>query len=495
MTSDIETYDDSKKDVPEKQGTPEEMKIVKLLESLYCKLNIINHIHTQFKFYKMDSLKIFYYYNNKYGWLKTCPNSFMIYVCEETLNYLRTYQQMMIPSKIKKIFPLFQNNVLSWHSQLKSTDIDNLPKFNVINQVRYKDSKEALSFENKSSNRIIFNFKNNKNEIDNEKYFNIYNMKYSLDDINKWKSKDKEIVENYLFSILSCKESIKVLTDCIFTALSGNVLRYLVCITGETKNGKSTFFNLLNSMFGNYAKTIDEKIFIEKKDSETHPEREDLLHLRIGTFTEPPSKCKLNESFIKKVTGGDDITVRPLYVAPYTGKPTCSLFMACNKPPIFTAEPAMNERLVVFNFPNKFEKNIEEDNRLLNIESKLFTYIMTTGKIIDKVVETDKMKEARNIITDQSNIIKQFINETENYEINKNAIFSFSKFIKDLKIWAISEGQYNKFKDHIEDKENLKKLLEKEGILPKLRKDGTLCPKQGKFRNPYTGLEFINYEE
>jgi len=46
---------------------------------------------------------------------------------------------------------------------------------------------------------------------------------------------------------------------------------------------------------------------------------------------------------------------------------------------------------------------------------------------------------------------------------------------------------FAKFKDHIEDKENLKKLLQDENIIQKLKKDET----DGNFKHPYVGLRFI----
>jgi putative DNA primase/helicase len=111
----------------------------------------------------------------------------------------------------------------------------------------------------------------------------------------------------------------------------------LFLLWGTGRNGKSTFFETIRLIAGDYAVQSDFNTFLETGSVASNgAARGDLARLhggRLVTTSEASEGKRLNESVIKSITGGDTITARQLYAKEFEFTPLFTLWMAANHRP------------------------------------------------------------------------------------------------------------------------------------------------------------------
>ena len=116
-------------------------------------------------------------------------------------------------------------------------------------------------------------------------------------------------------------------------ALTGDVSEQCIFILwGSGANGKSTFLNTLQSLFGDYACSTGVETFMKKTSDQSN----DLARLcgkRLVTTSETEQGKALGESLVKQITGEDKLTARFLYGEYFSFFPTFKIFMATNHKP------------------------------------------------------------------------------------------------------------------------------------------------------------------
>lgn len=149
-------------------------------------------------------------------------------------------------------------------------------------------------------------------------------------------------------------------------ALSGDVSEQcLFILWGTGANGKSTFLNVLQYLFGDYAGTTMIETF-SKKNSEMSNDLARLKGLRLVTTSEVEQGKPLSESLIKLITGEDELTARFLYGEYFSFKPTFKIFIATNhKPKIRGADNGIWRRIKMIPFtvtipPEQRDKKLTE---------------------------------------------------------------------------------------------------------------------------------------
>lgn len=109
---------------------------------------------------------------------------------------------------------------------------------------------------------------------------------------------------------------------------------FFVCF-GTGGNGKSTFVETMLALAGGYGKVCDFNMFLENDRRSGQP-NEELLALkdvRMVFAAEPEEGRRLREDVIKRVTGGEPISARPLFGSPIEFKPKFSLWLSANHRP------------------------------------------------------------------------------------------------------------------------------------------------------------------
>jgi putative DNA primase/helicase len=162
-------------------------------------------------------------------------------------------------------------------------------------------------------------------------------------------------------------------SDAELVEFAHRVIGY--CATGETReqlflilhgdgaNGKSTLLKAISDALGPYAShTPTETLTVRNGGQSNDVAR--LMGARFVTASEADSHQRLNEGFIKQVTGDEPITARYLYGEFFTFQPVFKLALATNAlPAVNGADPALFRRLRLIPF-NRVFSAAEQDKGL-----------------------------------------------------------------------------------------------------------------------------------
>lgn len=103
---------------------------------------------------------------------------------------------------------------------------------------------------------------------------------------------------------------------------------------GKGANGKSTFTSALKMLGGELMTTIAIEALLTKQSDNNFDYKKAMLEgKRIVVTDEIPESRLLNDSAIKSLVGGDEITARRPYEKPYTFEPTHKLWLVGNHKP------------------------------------------------------------------------------------------------------------------------------------------------------------------
>ncbi len=223
-------------------------------------------------------------------------------------------------------------------------------------------------------------------------------------------------------------------------ALTGKVPEQAFYVNhGFGMNGKSTFFDTILTLLGDYAGTIDIDVLMARKQvGGTSPELADLKGKRLVVASENQAGQRLNEGLIKRITGDRTVQARALYQAPMTFDRQFKLFMQVNhRPEIAGTDYAIWRRVRLIPWTARIS-NEEKDPRLLDkLEQELpgilrwmlegFKMYMAEGLEPPQAVE-QATKDYRN----DMDKLTQFINEEcvtggANLYVPKNNLYSIYK--------------------------------------------------------------------
>jgi len=129
-------------------------------------------------------------------------------------------------------------------------------------------------------------------------------------------------------------------------------------------NGKSILSNLMKEVLGDYFRTVNISMFLNKRIGVgvANPELMSTVGVRMLTANEPEDNEKLNSGYIKELTGGDPVTCRGLYQDAVTFKPQFKLWLLSNHLPTITdTTEGIWRRMKVVQFKSRFVKKEQVD--------------------------------------------------------------------------------------------------------------------------------------
>jgi putative DNA primase/helicase len=143
--------------------------------------------------------------------------------------------------------------------------------------------------------------------------------------------------EAFLARVVPDPEVRTMLRIAVGYSLTGHTREQcLFLLWGSGRNGKSTFFEILRLLAGDYAVQADFETFLDKGMANGGA-RNDLARLhgaRVVTTSEASEGKRLNEALVKSLTGGDTIAARFLYKEAFEFQPQFALWMAANHRPV-----------------------------------------------------------------------------------------------------------------------------------------------------------------
>ncbi|MDZ4181820.1 MAG: phage/plasmid primase, P4 family [Candidatus Cloacimonadaceae bacterium] len=175
-------------------------------------------------------------------------------------------------------------------------------------------------------------------------------------------------------------------------SLSGKVLEERLFFTvGDGGNGKSTFFEALSKILGDYHQEIDSSILLKSKMSDQRMLLENIANLRgirFATCNELPEKRAYNDIVVKQLSSRDQMTGKRIYNSVSSFAPSHKLWIRANHKPSFNvSDAAMLRRIVLIPFNHTFteaERIERYEDLLLREKSGILLWLIEGWKLYRK---------------------------------------------------------------------------------------------------------------
>lgn len=149
---------------------------------------------------------------------------------------------------------------------------------------------------------------------------------------------DTELAE-YLQTVAGMAVLGKVFTETLLIA------------TGDGGNGKSTFFNTLARVLGDYSTSINPALLLTGNRGNVGAEVAVLRGVRLALAAETEEGQRLESSTVKRLCSTDRIAANPKYMTPFTFTPSHTLLMFTNfLPRVGSSDRGTWSRLTVLPF-------------------------------------------------------------------------------------------------------------------------------------------------
>jgi putative DNA primase/helicase len=153
--------------------------------------------------------------------------------------------------------------------------------------------------------------------------------------------------------------------------------QHIFVFTGPGRNGKGVLFEIISGILGPYYHLVNRGMILQQRNepspSQTSEHLVSLLGKRLAVASETNEGQKIDGAGIKALTGGDDITARPLFSREITFAPTHKLFLQTNHLPHgLTKDFALVQRLLKIDFPYRYVNDPEAEAQKNPLMSKWF---------------------------------------------------------------------------------------------------------------------------
>jgi len=174
-----------------------------------------------------------------------------------------------------------------------------------------------------------------------------------------------DLWDEFLRTVLPDASVLSFFQRIIGLALVGAVLEHIFTIaTGSGRNGKGVAYGAVMHTLGDYAAVAEDGLFEVQRGGNAQGASPGLAKLRGVRFlvaSELDERARIAAAFMKRMTGGDRITARELYGAPFEFSPAFLILMITNFLPKLPAnDPATWARVRVIEFGVKIAKSAQD---------------------------------------------------------------------------------------------------------------------------------------
>ena len=150
---------------------------------------------------------------------------------------------------------------------------------------------------------------------------------------------------------------------CGLAAIGQVYVEALVIAVGNGRNGKSTFFNVVARVLGDYAGNLSADVLTQECHRNVKPELAELRGKRLIIASELKSDTRLSDSVVKQLCSTDQIFAEKKYRDPFAFIPSHTVILCTNHLPTVTAnDDGIWRRLIVIPFDAKIEPDIDIKN-------------------------------------------------------------------------------------------------------------------------------------
>lgn len=453
-------------------------------------------INISFKGYASDIANLFYYLaGNKFGvsgkkediwWAWDSLEQRWI----ESKTKAHRFCDSDISDKYDKVIEWFREN--TENDDLRKKRIFKIES--ILKRLKDKDQNSILSQaaiiykdeiryfeESLDDNKNILNFQGDVYDFDTLQFRKVSpddrvtkSVGYSIPEID---IHQRNKIMDFLHSIMANDSQVNYLLIWLASCLDGyNNDENFHVLKGTGRNGKGVLRDLIAETFGScsrgYYGTIVSSMLTKERPSSDKPVA-DLLHIKGKRFlaaNEPEKSAKINDGFMKFLTGNDPINGRWLNSnEEITFWPQHSLCILCNDVPKLDAnDEAVWDRNRIIDFPYKFVANPVGDkqkkiNKNLKTEMKglgpqfmliLLEYYVKYKK--EGLEPTEDVMKATDNVRDENDSYKEFIEDKLESTDNDFDRISQPEINKVCNKWMSENKKDEKFK-----KSSIKESMEK----------------------------------
>jgi len=215
------------------------------------------------------------------------------------------------------------------------------------------------------------------------------------------------------------KETVLFVLRWLGYCLTGDMReqRYIVA-WGEGANGKSTLFNAVRWVMGDYAADINtDALTLRHNAGQANPDIAKLPGVRLAIAPEWDKALRADETLIKQITGGDPISTRFLHRNTFAFSPACKLVIFGNeKPALRGTDEGTWRRPILLPFTQQFtgERADKALPATLRAEATGILADMVRGCVAwqrDGLKVPKALEEAKKKWQDDSDDVRKFIDE------------------------------------------------------------------------------------
>ncbi|MDO4651033.1 MAG: phage/plasmid primase, P4 family, partial [Eubacteriales bacterium] len=233
------------------------------------------------------------------------------------------------------------------------------------------------------------------------------------------------------------RELIDYVQMTVGSAAVGKVFQeHMIIAYGGGANGKSTFWNTIYRVLGNYAGKISAEALTMNCKRNVKPEMAELKGKRLIIASEMEEGMRLNTATVKQLCSTDEIQAEKKYKDPFSFVPSHTLVLYTNHlPKVGANDDGIWRRLVVIPFNAKITGKSDIKNYADYLFDNAGGYVMTwiiegAKKAIDadfKIREPQIVQDAIEAYREENDWLGQFLDECcdidPSYEVKSGELY------------------------------------------------------------------------
>ena len=246
------------------------------------------------------------------------------------------------------------------------------------------------------------------------------------------------------------KELIEYVQMTVGSAAVGKVFQeHMIIAYGGGANGKSTFWNTIFRVLGNYAGKISAEALTMNCKRNVKPEMAELKGKRLIIASEMEEGMRLNTATVKQLCSTDEIQAEKKYKDPFSFVPSHTLVLYTNHlPKVGANDDGIWRRLVVIPFNAKITGSSDIKNYADYLFDNAGSYIMTwiiegAKKAIDaefKIKEPKIVQDAIQAYRDDNDWLGQFIEDC--CELEPSMTAKSGELYQAYRSYCLTNGEY-----------------------------------------------------
>lgn len=247
-------------------------------------------------------------------------------------------------------------------------------------------------------------------------------------------------------------ELISYVQEVVGLAAIGRVyLEHMIIAYGDGANGKSTFWNAIFRVLGNYAGKLSADALTMSCKRNVKPEMAELKGKRLIIASEMSEGVRLNTAMVKQLCATDEIYAEKKYKAPFSFDPSHTLVLYTNHlPKIGASDDGIWRRLIVIPFSAKITGSSDIKNYADYLVEKaggaILAWIMEGSKrIIEKGFSTAlplAVREAVDKYREENDWMGHFLQEC--CEVDQSYTEKSGELYQSYRAYALRNGEYTR---------------------------------------------------